>query len=773
MRSAHRLGLYFLLGWSSLLAQARRQPANPIYLRNPRLEAVLDGSDGVPYGYNLRASKALIRGEDSGRLIDVTVFHRQTHEFRQLQVRPANVEVEAAQADFHFNVRDGGAQAVAFTLRYAITDATLRVSLEEVSEKPGWELIEVALPDLATIREEDGPTWLAHGDSGGSTVTLAKATPGHLAKNRFWGGVAATLPVAMIGTDKVICVEEVTAFMDTTELAVDGEPGHRRAKLGTIKVYRINGSVAQDMNTGGDNPRVAGNDKTPNLLVGQRSMVRLDFIADFDGNGVVDWLDGAKFTRAHMPPIPTHYFDDKFQYSVHSDEPKFPKAGATFAETEKIVRQVANLTAFNPQTVYLWGWQYRGKDTGYPAVDQLNPRVGTYDELQQLIAHGREVNATVSFSDNFDDAYRSSPAWDEAYIARRPDGELWQSRNWTGEDSYIIGLAKYMAGPGAARIKYTCDHYKLRDTYLVDVLSYYAIRNDWDPEHPASGIKNLEARFKILEGLRACGLEMVSEELRYPFIGKLAVADNGPVGAKDPFGGDDIPLAATIYRQSAIWGLRGPQKRDNSALHTFFYNGHGFPWITAETNLEDFVEFFWQTIVPWYQTHYKNIETFHRDGDRTVIGLEGNSKIDIDWKTGQYAITVNGAEVARDGDTFCPIGNDRIAFYSRTAKRMLARLPADWDTRRMAAFELYADHVEPVPGIGIGDGKVSVRVPARRAVVLFRDGAGPRPSVNIKPSGKKDASCDSSRTRRRQCSSAASSRSTSNIDSRPDRCAPS
>jgi hypothetical protein len=724
---AHRyLGLSLLLVWSlpaASFAQTRRQPVNPIYLRTPRLEVVLDGSDGVPYGYHLLSNHSLIRGEDSGRLIEVTVLHRQTHEFRQVHAMPGNADVGPAQADFHFNVRDGGVQAATFTLRYSVSSTTLNVSLEDVSEKSGWELIEVALPDLATVREEDGPAWLAHGDSGGSTVPLNRATPGHLTPNRFWGGVAATLPVAMIGTDKAICVEEVTAFMDSMELSVEGEAGRRRAKLGTIKVYRINGSLPQDMNLGGDNAKLAGNDKTPNLLVGQRSTVRLDFIGDYDGNGHVDWLDGAKFTRAHMPPIPTHYYDDKFQYSVHSDEPKFPKAGATFTETEKIVRQVANLTAYNPQTVYLWGWQYRGKDTGYPAVAEINPRVGTYEQLQQLIARGRQVNATVSFSDNFDDAYKSSPAWDPAYIARRPDGELWKSRNWTGEDSYIIGLAKYMAGPGPARIRYTCDHYKLRDTYLVDVLSYYAIRNDWDPAHPASGIKNLfEGRFKVLDAFKACGLDLVSEELRYPFIGKLAVADNGPVGGKDPFGGDDIPLSAAIYRQSAIWGLRGPQKRDNSALATFFYNGHGFPWITTETNLEDFVEFFWQTIVPWYQIHYKNIETFHRDGDHTVIGLEGNSEIDIDWKENRYSVVVNGAEIARDGDTFCPLGKDRIAFYSKNAAELSAPLPAGWDAKQTSALSLFAQVAVPQP-MTVRNGKITVKVPAKRAVVVFRDQA--------------------------------------------------
>src|ERR1035438_5361968 len=95
---AHRRRLFFLLISCVLIGQSRRQPVNPVYLRTPRLEVVLDGLEGVPYGYHLRSNNALIRGEDSGRLIDVTFFNRQTHEFRQLQVRPANVDVEATQA---------------------------------------------------------------------------------------------------------------------------------------------------------------------------------------------------------------------------------------------------------------------------------------------------------------------------------------------------------------------------------------------------------------------------------------------------------------------------------------------------------------------------------------------------------------------------------------------------------------------------------------------------------------------------------------------------
>ncbi len=111
-----------------------------------------------------------------------------------------------------------------------------------------------------------------------------------------------------------------------------------------------------------------------------------------------------------------------------------------------------------------------------------------------------------------------------------------------------------------------------------------------------------------------------------------------------------------------------------------------------------------------------------------MIGLEDNSRIDIDWKTGSYSVRVNGAEIAKDGDTFCPLGQDRIAFYSKTGKELSAPLPSGWDAKTIAARALFADHSDPVP-IAVKGGRVTVTVSAKRAVVVFRDGA----KITIQP----------------------------------------
>ena len=710
-------------------AAARQAPRHPVVLQSNQLKLILDGDDGLPYEYRLLSNQAIVHGEAAGRPITATLFRIGRHEFTKVAVKPDGVKATATRADFRFTAQQQGQPAASFILRYDLQGAALFVSLENVEEKPGFELIDVATANLATVREDDGGAWLAHGEQGGNLIALSEAKPGHLPANRFWGGVAATLPVVMIGTAKALCVQEVIAFMDTTELAVEGDAGRRTAGLGTISVYRVDGSLAYDMNANPGKPRIAGNNKTPNLLVGQRPLARLDFAADHDRNGVVDWLDGAKIVRARMPGIPTHYYDDRVPYMVHNDEPRWPEPRMTFQQTGRLIRQVAALTAYAPQDVYLWGWQYRGKDTGYPAVDQVNARLGGYEGLKALMADARTVNANVSFSDNYDDAYKSSPAWDTKYIARQPDGQLWESRDWTGETSYILGIAKYMAGPGKDRVRYTCEHYPLRDTYLIDVLSYYPIRNDWDPEHPASGIKNLmEGRYKVLDEFKKCGLDIVSEQMRYAFIGKNSVNDNGPTGGPSPFGGEEIPLAATIYRRSAIWGLSGQAWRSAPEIYSLFYNGHQF--FGGPETPEHVADYYYAMLVPWYQVHYRNIESFRRIGSRTLIGLEGNSSIEIDWASKRYSVIVDGAEIARDGDTFSPIGDDRIAFYSKTGKQLSAPLPKGWNAGAIAALALYADKAEEV-SLSKSGGKLMVEAPAGRPIMIFRDGPAARKKLNL------------------------------------------
>ena len=699
----------------------RPAPANAIVIRSSELEVVLDARDGLPYEYRLARGQRRMHGEDLGKPMTATVCNKQPWNFsvRPIQAQKANAGKQ--RVDFFFSVVVAGRPAASFTIRYTVEGTTFRVEMRDVREAQGYELIEVAMPRLVTVREEDGPAWLAHGDDGGWLAELTSAKPASLKPNTFWGNVAATLPVVMVGTDRVLCVQETTAFMDGTELDVVGGAGSRRASMGTTKTHRVNGSLCYDMNTGPGMPRNCGNRQTPNLLVEQESTCRLDFIPAPDDRSSLTWLDGAKLVRSRMPAIPNHLYDSTFVYGIRCDEPSYPKPASTFEQCEQLIQQIAELTDYSPQIVHLWGWQYRGKDTGYPAVAEVNPRIGGYEGMMRLMENAKQYNCIATLSDNYDDAYGSSPAWDEKIIARRPDGQLWESRNWTGENSYIIGLAKYMAGPGMERVRYTCERYRLPNTTHVDVLSYFSIRNDWDPDHPASGIKNLrEGRYKVLEEFAKRGVDVSSEALRYAFIGKISDFwyMTGPGAC--PFGGDPIPLLPAIYRKSAVWGQSGRSTGPaDRVMKTLFYNGCSRAIVRADMNLEDALDIFYLVMVPWLQLHARNIESFQREGTRATIGLEGNATIEVDWAAKTYSASLNGIPILGMESTFCLLDQDRIAFYSIAAKELSTTLPAAWQSDQIRGAKMTVNGPQDIQ-VSTAGGQIRVAVEARQPVIVYR-----------------------------------------------------
>jgi hypothetical protein len=80
---------------------------------------------------------------------------------------------------------------------------------------------------------------------------------------------------------------------------------------------------------------------------------------------------------------------------------------------------------------------------------------------------------------------------------------------------------------------------------------------------------------------------------------------------------------------------------------------------------------------------------------------------------------VNGVAIASNHATFCPIDDDRIAFYTREARRLTAPVPAGWEAQGIKARALFLDRQESHP-LTISSGNIVVDVPARRPVIVYR-----------------------------------------------------
>ncbi len=689
---------------------------NPVVLHSALLKVTIDRGTGLPYLYNYEG--AIIHGADSLKKLPVIICKLNPREYIALNVKPESIKATATEADIFYKAIYKNVTAATFHIKYVLNAASLAITMENVTEYTGFELIESGMPDLATVREEDGGAgWLAHGRDGGEVVDLKDARPNQIPADAFFGDIGYVLPVAIIGNNKVECVMEVSAYMDGTKIAISGKDGYRHAKIGTTQVYRVHGGRAYHMNDGG--PDVRGNANTPNLLIGQQSRCRLDFTGDRDHNGIVNWLDGAKIVADRMPPIPAKYFNDKFIYLVAGKYKPEKEPRTTFAQSEKLISDIAALTDYAPQIPLISGWVYDGQDTGFPSEDKVNESLGGYAGLKHLISEGAKFNANVSLNVNYDDAYKSSPQFDTAFIARRPDGKIWRSLDWAGEYSYIVGMAKYMPNWGEQRMDYIIKRYQIHDAMLIDAMSWHAIRNDWDPAHPASGYKNLvDGKFKIIDGFSKRGISVMSEHLRYPFIGRLAVSADGFGGGANIFGGKAIPLLASVYRKSAIWGTGNFSRSDPA--RSLFWNCRSIQWYSNSTNRRDIIDYYFLTVLPFSKVHDKGMVDYKQTGFRTEIKLENNSKITNDWMAQSYAVVANGIEIAGNNATYCPIDDNRIAFFSRDAKELKATLPSGWDAGTVAARALYIDHRIPV-NVKINNDTIIVNVTAGTPVIVYRN----------------------------------------------------
>jgi hypothetical protein len=252
------------------------------------------------------------------------------------------------------------------------------------------------------------------------------------------------------------------------------------------------------------------------------------------------------------------------------------------------------------------------------------------------------------------------------------------------------------------------------------VLSYFSIRNDWDPQHPASGVKNLiDGRYKVIDEFAKRGVDVSSEAMRYAFIGKVSLFWHMPRPEACPFGGEPIPMMATIYRHSAIWGEWGRVEPSERILHCLFYSNSPHAIVETDVNFESLLDSYYLMWLPWSRVHRLKVETFLRDGDRTRIGLEGNSAIDLDWGKKSYSVNLNGSEIARSGSTFCRMDDNRIAFYSTETKELSAPLPLGWNVGQIVSRCVEPEHISDAEH-RVVDGQVVVKAESRKPIIVFR-----------------------------------------------------
>ena len=213
---------------------------------------------------------------------------------------------------------------------------------------------------------------------------------------------------------------------------------------------------------------------------------------------------------------------------------------------------------------------------------------------------------------------------------------------------------------------------------------------------------------------------MASEGLRYPFIGKMSMSWYAAGPSPCPFGGKRVPMVSMIYRTSAVYSRAG-NSGDLPLLLMLFYGEAQHSIFNGDAPVERMLDSFCLAMVPGFCLHMLNIEGFERVEDRTLTTLEGSGNhIDIDWQQSSYSLMLDGAEVARDNSTFCPLGNDRIAMYSVVNRSLTATSPTGWNPKDTSVMELLGDRKVPVAAFTLDGPSLTVKMQARQPVIIYR-----------------------------------------------------
>ncbi len=381
-------------------------------------------------------------------------------------------------------------------------------------------------------------------------------------------------------------------------------------------------------------------------------------------------------------------------------EPMFQKEHdvmCTFEEALQVIRRTDNLTRGIPKILYLVGWQKGGHDHGYPAWNEVNPRLKraqdatALESLRWLIREGRKFNTTVSLHINMVDAYRQSPLWDE-YVAkdcfaRDESGNLLVAGiQMKGEEMYnVVYPQEWAAGLAQERIDGLIRMIpELQWGHTIHVDVFIANRDGGKPISPwharpeNGGLtpdKYVETQRKIFHYWRERGFDVTGEGTGWAHPPGEHFVGLQPMSWWYSWNPMEIPECL---------GARGRTDRGSDGDFRFGSSMHGEEiWQRDKETMPGFLGMFCRATLPWY--YLSRLERQR---------LEGNA---LHYSGGVVARSEAGKRVIRKGDfvlrenedLFVPaLWNKKeiIAYSEAGCANRLWQLPDDWHTVRGVDF---------------------------------------------------------------------------------------
>ncbi len=365
----------------------------------------------------------------------------------------------------------------------------------------------------------------------------------------------------------------------------------------------------------------------------------------------------------------------------------------------ELIRRMDALTLGVPKIVYLVGWQKGGHDHMYPAQSIFNERLKRprdscmAESLGWLIREARRYHTTVSLHTNLNDAYRSSPRFEEfdraGGIARNADGSYVQYRECAyGEYMMAVSLTgAWRAGLIRRELEALFAAVpELLETHTIHVDNMVAKNHETaGPLDPYRGISiedDEQTIREIILYLRQKGMDVTSE-------GVFHLKDDPMVGLQamsywfDGF--DPMEMPASLY----CGGRYGrsdfdPRFGDNAGVESLLlsnaYQGRDL--------LDGFADEFCLYTLPWIFLNQEKPLSFE-DGRVAYTG-----GVTAQLENGNIVIRQNG-RLIRQGTSLCvPVswnGGKEMLAYGLRELCMYVQVPEDWGNAKAVRIEIVTE----------------------------------------------------------------------------------
>ncbi len=443
-----------------------------------------------------------------------------------------------------------------------------------------------------------------------------------------------------------------------------------------------------------------------------------------------DWKTPARIIQKKLPKNPKQTYKDTFVYKLDTDDnaqynPENPityksKYVHTLKDAQAYVKKIADLTDDMKQVLYIVGWQSGGHDFEYPYpyLAPFNPRVGTEEEFLSLQKELKGRNCSLSFHDNFDDAYLSDNyELTDDMMAFDEHGEFYKGWLWAGGMSYILAPEKYLkSGKAVERIEKTLDRFNIKEvgTYHLDVMSSENRRYDFYQNNPTNAQQNYLAKREIIKEFNKRGVDVTSETLTLQYADLLGFCQGfRNIKKGELFAGDEFVPMTTLAMHGAQPYCASCDNDD--VMLSCMVSGGTDPGCRYDDNDEGIVEKLYLFTFPMLKFSYEKVKDIDYSEQKSFVDYGGGSYIKVDNAEKTYEISYKGKIIASDYSTAVECGGKYYA-YSRNGKELEIDLPSDWT--KVTVTELPAKDKESIKTVDVKNGVLKLKAEPKQPYVI-------------------------------------------------------